>query len=118
MTEITHAGAPLASESIAMLPRPARRSALRPAASRHDLYTTARQQARLVRGRKAFVWKGRVLSIGIPLAASAGAFVWRRRRSTRDALVIGLAVGALSYLEARVEWTVRRNAYRRRRDRD
>jgi hypothetical protein len=70
----------------------------------------------LVRGRKAFVWNGRVLPIGVPLAVGASAFVWRRRRSARDTLAVALAVGALSYLEARVEWTVRRNAYRNRRE--
>jgi hypothetical protein len=59
-----------------------------------------------------------MLPIAVPFAAGAGLFVWRRRRSTRDAITVALAVGALSYLEACVEWTARRNAYRRRRDRD
>ena len=119
MTELTHPGAGLANDlSLGMWPRTAHRSALRPAGSRRQLYATAREEARLVRGRKAFVWQGRVLPIGIPLAAGAGSFVWRRRRSAGDALAIAVAIGALTYLEARAEWTVRRRRYRRRRDAD
>ena len=98
------------------VPRHARRSALRPAASRRTLYANAREQARLVRGRDAFVWTGRVLPIGIPLAAAAGLVTWRQRRSTRDTLAAILGLGVASYLEARVEWSMRRRAYRRRRD--
>src|SRR5690242_9169604 len=119
MTELTYTEGHLASDATpALWPRTVHRSALRSAASRRALYATAREEARLVRGRQAFVWSGRVLPIGIPLAASAGAFVWRRRRSSVDAVTIALAVGALSYLEARVEWSVRRSSYRRRRDRE
>lgn len=119
MTLLTTTGAELESEpSYAMWPRTARRYALRPARSRRALYADAREEARLVRGRKAFVWNGRVLPIGIPLAVGAGAFMWRRRRLTRDTFAVALAVGALSYLEARVEWTVRRTAYRKRRGAD
>jgi hypothetical protein len=117
MPELTTPGADVATDpSYTVWPRTAHRSALRPAISRRALYANAREEARLVRGRKAFVWNGRVLPIGIPLAMGAGAYVWRRRRSARDTLAVGFAVGALSYLEARVEWTVRRNVYRRRRD--
>ena len=117
MTELTTMGAELASDpTVAMWPRTRRRSALRPASSRRELHANARQEARQVRGRKAFVWNGRLLPVGLPLAVGAGAFVWRRRRSARDTLAIALAVGALSYLEARVEWSIRRSAYRRRRD--
>ena len=96
--------------------RTSRRSALRPAMSRRVLYTDAREQARLVRGRNAFVWQGRVLPIGIPLAAAAGLLTWRSRRSTRDTLFTIAGIGVASYLEARVEWSIRRRAYRRRRD--
>lgn len=96
--------------------RTVRRSALRPAPSRRRLYADAREQARLVRGRNAFVWQGRVLPIGVPLAAAAGLFAWQRRRSTRDTLAVLAGVGIASYLEARVEWSLRRRAYRRRRD--
>jgi hypothetical protein len=96
--------------------RTIRRSALRPAASRRALYADAREEARLVRGRNAFVWQGRVLPIGIPLAAAAGLLAWRGRRSTRDTLAVIAGIGAASYLEARVEWSLRRRAYRRRRD--
>lgn len=118
MTELTTTSSQPADPSYAMWPRTAHRRALRPAASRRALYANAREEARLTRGRKAFVWSGRLLPIGVPLAVGAGAFVWRRRRSTRDTLAVALAIGALSYLEARVEWTLRRNAYRRRRDAD
>jgi hypothetical protein len=119
MTELTTPGAGLASDpSYGVWRRTAHRSALRPAASRRVLYADAREEARLARGQRAFVWNGRILPMGVPLAVGAGAFVWRRRRSTRDTLAVALAVGALSYLEARVEWTLRRNAYRRRRDAD
>lgn len=98
--------------------RTMRRSALRPAPSRRRLYSDAREQARLVRGRNAFVWRGRVFPIGVPLAAAAGFFTWQRRRSTRDTLAVLAGVGIASYLEARVEWSLRRRAYRRRRDED
>lgn len=119
MTEVTSTGHESTIDaSIAVRPRTGRRSALRPVSSRRELYANARQEARLVRGRAAFVWRGRMLPIAIPLAAGAGAFAWRRRRSARDAIAVALTVGALSYLEARVEWALRRNAYRRRRDRE
>jgi len=94
------------------------RSALRPARSRRQLHADARDQARHVRGRNAFVWQGRVLPIGIPLAAAAGLVAWRRGRSARDTLAVLAGVGVASYLEARVEWGLRRRAYRRRRDED
>jgi hypothetical protein len=96
--------------------RTARRSALRPARSRRALYADAREQARLVRGRDAFVWQGRVLPIGVPLAAAAGLVTWQRRRSARETLAVLAGVGIASYIEARVEWSLRRRAYRRRRD--
>lgn len=95
-------------------PRMVRRSALRPAPSRRDLYAEASAQARLVRGRDAFVWRGRVLPIGLPLAAAAGVLFWRRNRSTRDVFAAVAGVGLASYMEARVEWSFRRRAYRRR----
>jgi hypothetical protein len=94
------------------------RSALRGAPSRRQLYADAREEARLVRGRDAFVWQGRVLPIGVPLAAAAGLVAWRRSRSARDTLAVLAGFGVVSYLEARVEWSMRRRAYRRRRDDD
>ena len=96
--------------------RTTRRSALRPAASRRELYVDAREEARLVRGRDLFIWRGRVMPIGLPLAAAAGLITWRRSRSSRDTLAIVAGIGLASYLEARVEWSLRRRAYRRRRD--
>ena len=105
-----------AAASTLPAPRMIRRSALHHPPSRRVLYADAREEARLVRGRDAFVWKGRVLPIGIPIAVAASMMTWRRRRSTRDTLVALGGVGVMSYLEARVEWSVRRRAYRRRRD--
>jgi hypothetical protein len=110
-----------AAEEIAVMTHPVtrstRRSALHPATSRRALYADARAQARGVRGRDMFVWRGRVLPIGIPLAAAAGVLTWRRQRSTRDTLAAIAGVGIASYLEARIEWRLRRRAYARRRDR-
>ena len=97
------------------VPRMIRRSALHQAPSRRALYADARAEARSARGRDAFVWRGRVLPLGIPIAAAAGLLTWRRRGSSRDTLAAILGVGVLSYLEARVEWSVRRRAYWRRR---
>ena len=96
--------------------RTARRSALRRSSSRRELYSDARDEARRVRGRDAFVWRGRVLPVGVPIAAAAGLLTWRQRRSARDTIGAVIAAGVLSYLEARLEWGVRRRAYRRRRD--
>ena len=105
-----------AAASTLPAPRMIRRSPLHHAPSRRALYADAREEARLVRGRDAFVWKGRVFPIGIPIAAAASLMTWRRNRSARDTLVALAGVGVLSYLEARVEWSVRKRAYRRRRD--
>src|SRR5689334_25091298 len=91
-----------------------RRSALRPATSRRELYADAREEARLVRGRDMFVWRGRVLPIGLPLAAAAGVLAWRGKRSARGTLAAMAGIGIASYLEARIEWSLRRRAYRRR----
>jgi hypothetical protein len=111
-----------AAEEIAVMTHPVsrstRRSALNPATSRRALYADARAQARGVRGRDRFVWRGRVVPLGIPLAAAAGVLTWRRGRSTRETLAAIAGVGIASYLEARVEWSVRRRAYVRRRDRN
>ena len=122
MTEwTTDAGADDAIDDVQMTPpirRTARASALRRAPSRRALYTDAREEARLVRGRNTFVWKGRVLPVGLPIAAAAGLLTWRERRSARDTIGAVLGVGVLSYLEARVEWGIRRRAHWRRRDRE
>ncbi|HEY7232896.1 MAG TPA: hypothetical protein VH539_02050 [Gemmatimonadaceae bacterium] len=96
------------------IPRRIRRSALRSAPSRRALHADARDVARYVHGRDAFVWQGRVLPIGVPLAALAGVLTWRRRRSAIDAVAAALGVGIASYVEARVEWSVQRRRYRRR----
>ena len=103
-------------EELRPVRRTARRSALRPAGSRRALYADAREQARLARGREMFIWGGRVIPIGLPVAAAAGLATWRRSRSARDALTVIVGFGIASYLEARLEWSLRRRAYRRRRD--
>ena len=103
-----------ASAMVRPMPRRIRRTALRPALSRRALHADARAAARQVHGRDAFVWQGRVLPIGIPLAAATGVFTWRRRRSAIDALAVALGVGLASYVEARVEWSVLRRRYQRR----
>ena len=105
-------------EEVRPVRRTARRSALRPASSQRELYADAREAARLVRGRDMFIWRGRVMPIGLPLAAAAGLVTWRRSRSTRDTVAIVAGLGIASYLEARLEWSLRRRAYRRRRDRE
>ena len=120
MTEWTPTTQTIDDIGAAVMTRPisrtARRSALRPAPSRRVLYADAREEARIVRGRNAFVWRGRVLPIGIPLAMAAGLLTWRSRRSGRDTLAVLAGLGLASYLEARVEWSLRRRAYHRRRD--
>ena len=97
------------------VPRTIRRSALHHAPSRRALYADARAEARIARGRDEFVWRGRVLPVGVPLATAAGLLTWRRRGSARETFAAMLGVGVLSYLEARVEWSARRRAYWRRR---
>jgi hypothetical protein len=117
MTELTDVDDGMTTDvSVAMWPRTVHRTALRPATSRRELHTTARAEARHTRGRNAFIWRGRMIPLGVPLAAGAGLFAWRRRGSSREALGVALAVAALGYLEARAEWSVRRRAYRRRHD--
>jgi hypothetical protein len=98
------------------IPRVVRPSALRRAVSHRVLVADAREQARLARGRDAFVWRGRMLPIGLPLSAAAGLITWRRRRDVREA--VGATIGMLgaALLVSRVEWSLRRRAYRRRQD--
>ena len=100
------------------VPRTVRRSALRSAASRRALRADAREEARLARGRDVFVWRARMLPIGVPLGAATGLVVWRRRRSATDALAAAVLATTLTYLEARLEWKFRRAAYERRRSAD
>lgn len=118
LTTETADGLDVSPSMSAPVVRTLRRSALRGAPSRRQLHADAREQARLVRGRNAFVWNGRVLPIGVPLAAAAGLVTWQRRRSSRDTLAVLAGIGLASYLEARIEWSLRRRAYRRRRDED
>jgi hypothetical protein len=83
-------------------------SALHRPRTRSELLATARREARLVRGRDAFVWRGRVLPIGLPLGVTAGMVAARDiRRPGRAALVFGGTVVAalgLVYAAALLEW--------------
>jgi hypothetical protein len=102
-----------------------------PAASKSELLARARQAARISLGRATFVRDARVLPIGVPLALGVAAVVcsraaeerrdwrrpWRRRGLDRgDALAMAAAAlagtVALSYVGARVEWEMRRRAWR------
>jgi hypothetical protein len=98
------------------VPRVVRHSALRPAVSHRALVADARQQARLARGRDAFVWRGRMLPIGLPLTAAAGLLTWRRRRDVGETIGATLGVFGAALLASRLEWSLRRRAYTRRRD--
>jgi hypothetical protein len=83
-------------------------SALHRPRTRSELIATARREARLVRGRDAFVWRARVLPIGLPVGVFAGALAARdMRRPGRAALVFGstvVGVLAVAYAAAILEW--------------
>ena len=93
-----------------------------------ELLARARQEARISLGRAAFVRDARVLPIGVPIALGVAAIVYTKtarprrrwnaiaRRRETDPLTVAAAalVGAVavSYVAARVEWDVRRRAWR------
>jgi len=83
-------------------------SALHRPRTRSELIANARREARLARGREAFVWRGRVLTIGLPIGVAAGVIAARdMRRPARAALIFGGTVVAalgLAYAAARLEW--------------
>ena len=83
-------------------------SALHRPRTRSELLATARREARLVRGRDAFVWRGRVLPIGLPLGVAVGTLAARDvRRPGRAALVFGATVVAalgVAYAAGVLEW--------------
>ncbi len=101
--------------------------------SRADLLARARQQARLTRGRTAFVREARLAPIGAPLALLAAAAVVAteagrgRRRwpvgrpSQRDATLRATGLGllaaggalAVTWAAARAEWALRQRAWER-----
>lgn len=87
------------AESALQRPRPRTRS---------ELLATARREARLARGRDAFVWRGRVLPIGLPLGVAVGTIAARDvRRPGRAALLFGGTIAAalgLAYAAAMLEW--------------
>lgn len=83
-------------------------SALHRPRTRSELLANARREARLVRGRDAFVWRGRVLPIGLPIGIAAGALAARdMRRPGRAALIFGgsiIAAIGIAYACAALEW--------------
>ena len=102
--------------AVSTIPRVVRRSALRPAVTHRQLVADARQQARMARGRNAFVWRARVLPIGLPLSAAAGLVSWRRRRDVGETVAAALGMLGATLLVSRLEWEVRRRAYERRQE--
>jgi hypothetical protein len=83
-------------------------SALHRPRTRSELIATARREARLARGREAFVWRGRVLPIGVPVGVALGTIAARdMRRPGRAALIFGgtiVATIGLAYAVAAIEW--------------
>jgi hypothetical protein len=82
-------------------------------ASRDELLTLARREARLVRGRQSFVLSDRVVPIGVPLALALGTLAGlaegRRRGAARGAAAFGAAAAvtlAASAAEALIEWEI------------
>lgn len=99
------------------------RGALRPAESRAALLSAARHEARMVHGRERFVWRERVLTVGLPLGAAVATAVWhsgrrRPRRALSAAVGAALAAVAVSYVGALVEWELFERSYRRETGRD
>ena len=97
-------------------PRVVRPSALRQASTHRELIADARQQARLARGRDAFVWRGRMLPFGLPLGAAAGLITWRRRRDVGETIGATLGVIGAALLVSRLEWSLRQRAHTRRQE--
>jgi hypothetical protein len=94
------------------------RTALRQATSRSALLAAAKREARMTRGKHDFVWRQRVLAVGLPLGAAIGAVAWHReRRRPRRALSVAsgaaMAAIAVSYIGALVEWELFERNYRR-----
>lgn len=76
---------------------------------------SARREARLSRGEQQFVWKARVLPVGIPAGIMFGALAWQAGEEDEDeiapslarfAVAFATAVGA-SWLGAKLEWKLR-----------
>ena len=100
-----------------------------PPSSPQELLARARQVSRLTRGRATFVRRGRLLPVGVPLAAVAAAATLatlrpdrvrgRRRRqaayrrATGVALLAAAGALAVAWAEAEAEWALRARAYRR-----
>ena len=67
-----------------------------------------------MRGKNRFMWNGRLLPIGLPLAGITGIKKWVDTRSTKEAIGAVIAVLALIALEAEAEFSLRRYAHRKR----
>jgi hypothetical protein len=102
--------------AVSTIPRVVRRSALRPAVTHRQLVADAKQQARMARGRDAFIWRNRVLPIGLPLSAAAGLVSWRRRRDVGETVAAALGMLGATLLVSRLEWELRRRVYKRRQE--
>jgi hypothetical protein len=67
-----------------------------------------------MRGRDWFILGGRVVPLGVPLGLGVGTWSWSRERRIGRAIVLGAMVIALTWLEAEIEFHLRRGAHRRR----
>jgi hypothetical protein len=81
--------------------------------SRAELRRRARLEARVARGKSVFVWEGRLLPVGLPLAALAGWVVWRRTRSEARAFAAAAGTLAGTFAAAQLEWKVQRRRHRK-----
>ena len=91
-----------------------------PADSKSELISHARQEARLSRGRGAFVRRARLLPVGLPVSIGVAALLYgrERRRGRSDEVSLRVAAGALlgalalTAGIAALEWELRRANYR------
>ena len=67
-----------------------------------------------MRGRDWLILGGRVVPLGVPLGLGVGAWSWSRDRRTGRAIALGAIVIALTWLEAEIEFHLRRRAFLRR----
>lgn len=110
MSTTVRGGPRRAAETISGSRNPSLHHYRDPAALLH----AARREARIARGQRDFVWKGRVLPVGVPVGIVVGALAWWTGEDedeiapslTRFALGFTTAVGA-SWLGAKLEWRLR-----------
>lgn len=86
------------------------RSAFRHYYDRDALLAEARRQARLARGEREFIWRARILPVGVPAGLVLGTAAWLQGEDdeiapslARFAVAFSTAVGA-SWLGAKLEW--------------